>query len=129
MVPLDRHRLCAFRAPPWFSWSQECHPWPLGRVLWREAGLKGLLCFVFSNDCQVREAPNEGSWLCHSLALKMLRLKKKKNVNSSCCLSCILEERGHFKLSLPLKRIITTEVVREQLVCKAALGKPVTAHE
>ena len=54
---------------------------------------------------------------------------KKKKVNSSCCLPCISEERGHFKLSLPLKRIITTEIVREQLVCEAALGKPVTAHE
>ena len=72
MVPLDRCRLCACRAPVWFSWSQECYPWPVGRVLWKEAELKGLSCFVFSDDCQVKEVLNEGSWLCHSLALKML---------------------------------------------------------
>lgn len=46
----------------------------------------------------------------------------------AACLA-ILESCVHFKLYLQLKRIITTEMVKEQLVCKAALGKPVRAHE
>lgn len=56
-------------------------------------------------------------------------MQKIKYVNSSRCLPCILESRVHFKLSLQLKRIMTTEIVKEQLVCKAAFGKPVRAHE